>query len=171
MVAMYASHHSHTPTIGVGTIFKSVAVEQPTEMDESSRTPSGLIDPDEIVSVLVDVPVTAAVLYGSHARGEATDRSDVDLAVAFDDSLSSIERTRTRLALIEQLSRVLGTDRIDLVPLSEAPDSLRREILADGIVIYGSRESLPPRDDNPASTHDDRMARFDELLTDLEGIV
>jgi predicted nucleotidyltransferase len=61
--------------------------------------------------------------------------SDVNLAVAFPDSLSSVERTRVRLLLIERLSVALGTDDVDVVPLDRAPEALLAEILRDGIIL------------------------------------
>ena len=142
-------------------------------MDELAQTSVTSVDTDTIVSVLDDTPVTVAVLYGSHARGEPTVHSDIDLAVAFDESLSSLDQTRARLSLIEQLSSTLGTDAIDVVPLSKAPVSLRREIQTDGIILYGSKGQLPPVDDETHThqTHEDRMDRFDELLTDIERVV
>jgi len=142
-------------------------------MDELAQTSVTSVDTDTIVSVLDDTPVTVAVLYGSHARGEPTVHSDIDLTVAFDESLSSLEQTRARLSLIEQLSSALGTDAIDVVPLSEAPVSLRREIQTDGIILYGSKDQLAPVDDenHAHQTHEDRMDRFDELLTDIERVV
>lgn len=133
------------------------------------------LDIDTIVSVLSESPVTVAVLYGSHARDEATDRSDIDLAVAFEETLSSIDRTRARLALIERLSVELETDDIDVVPLSRTPPDLLREVRADGIVLYGSEEFVPRVSNTEskveAETHEDRLAQFDELLTDIRRVV
>jgi len=142
-------------------------------MNEPAQTTVTSVDTDTIVSVLDDTPVTVAVLYGSHARGEPTAHSDIDLAVAFDESLSSLDQTRARLSLIEQLSSALGTDAIDVVPLSKAPVSLQREIQTDGIILYGSKDQLVPVDDenHTHQTHEDRMDRFDELLTDIERVV
>jgi predicted nucleotidyltransferase len=100
------------------------------------------LDVDLIVQILDDCPVTLAVLFGSYARGEATQLSDIDIAVEFDDSLASHERTQNRLALIEQLSTTLETDKIDVIPLSSAPSALVNEILFDGVLIYGSMGSL-----------------------------
>jgi len=59
-------------------------------------------------------------LYGSHARGEATPRSDVDLAVLADGKLDPIAvgMAATRL------ERVAGA-RVDLVDLRAAPGLLR----------------------------------------------
>jgi len=142
-------------------------------MEKLSQASITSVDTDRIVSVLDDAPVTVAVLFGSHARREPTAHSDINLAVAFDESLSSLEQTRARLSLIEQLSSALGTDAIDVVPLSEVPISIRHEIQTDGIVLYGSKDQLPPVDGETHThqTHEDRMDRFDELLTDIERVV
>lgn len=144
-------------------------------MREISEATVPSLDVDMIVSVLAESPVTVAVLYGSHARDEAIDRSDIDLAVAFEEELSSIDRTRARLALIERLSVELETDDIDVVPLSRAPPALLREVRADGIVLYGSEESVPRVSNTEskveAETHEDRLAQFDELLTDIRRVV
>lgn len=144
-------------------------------MREISEATVPSLDVDTIVSVLAESPVTVAVLYGSHARDEATGRSDIDLAVAFEETLSSIDRTRARLALIERLSVELETDDIDVVPLSRTPPDLLREVRADGIVLYGSEESVPRVSNTEskveAETHEDRLAQFDELLTDIRRVV
>lgn len=127
------------------------------------------LDVATIVETVEDAPVTAAVLYGSHARGEATPGSDVDLAVQFDESLSSEERTRARLALIERLSTALGTDAVDVVPLSGASDDLKRDIFVDGIRLYGRVDERPVGE--TARDHDERLADFDDLLAELERVV
>lgn len=142
-------------------------------MDDVSEIGELSVDTETIESVLVDTPVSVAVLYGSHARGEAAEHSDIDLAVVFDETLSSVEKTRARLALIERLSVRLGTNAVDVTPLTRAPQSLRREIYRDGIVLYGSEKSLPAidEDEHNRQTHTDRMAEFDDVLTDIERIV
>jgi predicted nucleotidyltransferase len=140
------------------------------ELDET--TISGL-DIERVVRTLERAPVTLCILYGSHARGEADGRSDIDLAVAFDESLSSVERTRARLGLIEQLSTELGTNDVDVVPLSEAPSELVAEILTDGVLIYGSMTDLEPYRGQtpPPSTRQDRLAAFDDVLEELDRVV
>lgn len=84
----------------------------------------------------------AAILYGSHAPGDATDRSDVDLAVGFDESLDCNERTRARLDLVVHVGDALARDDVDAVPLAGAPDSLLRDVWADDILLAGMREEL-----------------------------
>lgn len=120
--------------------------------------------------VLAEFPVTFAALYGSRARGGPSATSDVDLAVGFDDSLDSNERTRARLSLIERLSRALGTDNIDVVPLARMQESLRREVREDGVLLLGSDTELGPVAVQPRD-HEERLAEFDELLTELEQVV
>lgn len=142
-------------------------------MDDVAEMDGLSVDTETIESVLVDTPVSVAVLYGSHARGEATEHSDIDLAVVFNETLSSVEKTRARLALIERLSMSLGTDAVDVTPLTQAPTSLQREIYQDGILLYGSERSLPAIGEKSYTpqTHRDRMAEFDDVLTDIERIV
>ncbi|WP_302081543.1 type VII toxin-antitoxin system MntA family adenylyltransferase antitoxin [Salinibaculum rarum] len=129
------------------------------------------LDVEAIVDVLAESSVAVAILYGSYARGEETSSSDVDIAVEFDESLSSAERTRTRLALIERLTTVLGTDAVDAVPFSQASGDLKREILEDGICLYGSVEDIPSSHSMKGTSHDERLADFDELLAELEQVV
>ena len=139
-------------------------------MRESDDVSIPGLDVESIVGILDGAPVERAVLYGSHARDEATQSSDIDLAVEFDESLSSDERTRARLALIERLSTVLGTDDVDVVPLSQVSDELEREIFADGICLYGSFDD-PDGRSATTRTHDERLDDFDELLAELERVV
>ncbi len=125
-------------------------------------------DVEAIVEIVADAPVSAAVLYGSYARGEQRLGSDIDVAVEFDESLSSIERTRARLELTERLGTTLGTDDIDVTPLSKAPAELKGEVLEDGICLYGSVDDDIPEE---RTTRDERLADFDELLAELERVV
>jgi predicted nucleotidyltransferase len=131
------------------------------------------LDVETIVEVVADAPIRFAALFGSYARGEQTDTSDLDIAVAFDESLTSQERTRARLALIERLSTELGMNDVDVVPFARMPDRLRQEILADGIRLRGSVDSVETDRDGAAddSEASKRRADFDELLAELERVV
>jgi predicted nucleotidyltransferase len=129
------------------------------------------LDVDTIVDVLEGAPVTRAVLFGSHARATVHGSSDVDIAVEFSPRLSSVERTRARLDLISRLSSALAIEAIDVVPLSAASADLRREIQADGIVLYGDAPTWIEADDPGESTHEETLARFDEIVDTLERVV
>lgn len=129
------------------------------------------VDVSTVTRVLEAAPVQLAVLYGSHARGEADTHSDVDIAVAFED-LSPADRTRARVSLIERLTATLNTDDVDVVPLSGISPELRHEIREDGIVLVGSADDLdayPTRE--PTTTHEERLDEFDEILAELERVV
>lgn len=131
------------------------------------------LDIEAIVQILDEAPVTLAILYGSHARGDTTPNSDIDFAVEFEQSLSSTELTRARLGLIERLSIELETDEIDVVPLSRAHAELVEEILADGVLIYGASADLDRYDGQSVegTSRRDRIAEFDDLLAELERVV
>ncbi|MDF1558326.1 MAG: nucleotidyltransferase domain-containing protein, partial [ANME-2 cluster archaeon] len=62
-----------------------------------------------------------AYLFGSVIRGDANELSDVDIAVMLDESLSKKDMLYVELNLINELTRVLKSDKIDLVVLNDAP--------------------------------------------------
>ena len=129
------------------------------------------IDKAAIAEILTDAPVTLGVLYGSHARNEADRASDVDVAVAFETELSSRERTRARLSLIERLSRALGTDTVDVTPLDRAPPALLAAIQTDGIVLHGDESALEEYESDQAGESKRGLADLDEALARLERVV
>lgn len=74
-------------------------------------------------------PVRLAYLFGSAAGRGAPD--DLDVAV--------LMREGAPLDLWDDLVRLLGTDRVDLVDLAQAPPLLRFQIVRDGALLF--RES------------------------------
>ncbi len=73
--------------------------------------------------------VVLSYLFGSVALQRAGKLSDVDLAVYLDDSLNSYERFDLELELLSDLGDIIGTDRVDLVVMNDAPISLNFEII------------------------------------------
>jgi len=83
--------------------------------------------------------VAAAYLFGSVARGEARDDSDVDVAILFDqDPPRTLEGLHTDLA--HDLEELLGR-RVDLVVLNHAPADLAHRVLTDGRLVSGRNRS------------------------------
>jgi len=78
--------------------------------------------------------VWAIYVYGSFARGEEWPDSDLDLAVL----LPPEQRIGDILKVLGHLSEGLGRD-VDLVDLRKVGDVLRREVLADGQVLFVSK--------------------------------
>jgi predicted nucleotidyltransferase len=78
--------------------------------------------------------LVSAYLFGSHVAGRAHRESDIDVAVllewkAFPTAKSRFEE---QLRLSTRLGEALGTSRIDLVVLNDAPPLLGRHIVTVG---------------------------------------
>lgn len=69
-------------------------------------------------------------LFGSYARGEQNDASDIDILVDFDITPDLL----TFLELEEFLSKKLKKD-VDLVPARKLKNSLREQILKEAIAL------------------------------------
>lgn len=80
--------------------------------------------------------LAAVYLFGSQARGEATDRSDLDLAVLLRPTAVSAAASH-RFTLFAECSRALHRNDIDLIILNTANNLiLKDEIIRAGIVLY-----------------------------------
>lgn len=99
--------------------------------------------------------VAAVYLFGSQAIGEATDKSDLDLAVLLKPAAAG-DAASHRFTLFAACSRALKRNDIDLVILNTARNLiLQDEIIRTGIVLYS----------------DDRDARLDyELKTQHQAL-
>jgi predicted nucleotidyltransferase len=71
-----------------------------------------------------DPRILALYLFGSRARGSATEESDVDVAVLFAPPVSLRERMVLEQALVERLGRA-----VDLVDLGRASPFLALDVL------------------------------------------
>lgn len=87
---------------------------------------------DSCTTVFKEFPVEYCYLFGSYAKGKATEASDVDLLIA--TSVSGIKF----YDLVEAIREVLQkkVDVLNREQLSDNPE-LINEILKDGIKIYG----------------------------------
>jgi uncharacterized protein len=92
---------------------------------------------DHLVYTLAARPeVQCIILFGSRARGDATARSDIDLAI---EAPQATRRQWLELtSLVEEAPTLLP---IDLVRLEEAPPALRTRILAEGKTLYERAQS------------------------------
>lgn len=131
--------------------------------------------PQRIREVLETYPIQVGVLFGSHVRGEATAESDVDVAVAIDET-DPTERLQTRIDLIADLTRALGTDDIDVVDLETVDPTVGAQALRTGTVLVGDPddvETLAARFERQRArptTAEERVQQFDEILDRLEAI-
>lgn len=132
------------------------------------------IDPTAVERVVEQHPVRAAVLYGSRVRGTAGADSDVDVAVAFEDRLSSAERLQARVELVVDLIEALGIDDVDVADLDAIRPAVGLSALEDGDVLLGDDVARTYRDRFREAavlddeTHEDRMRAFDAVLERLK---
>lgn len=87
--------------------------------------------------------VLFALLFGSHARGNAGPLGDIDIAVWLDEGLSVPERGRRRMEIIADCMARLGTNEVDVVVLNDAPPVLAFEVAREGLVLFTRAPELP----------------------------
>ena len=85
--------------------------------------------------VFTQYPITWCYLFGSYAKGTATEKSDVDLAVS--DSVDGLRF----FGMVDALKTSLRKNVDVLTPeqLSKNP-KLLNEVMQDGVKVYGKRE-------------------------------
>lgn len=76
-----------------------------------------------------------AYLFGSRSTGSAQAHSDIDVAVYLADAPPVTSAFGYAADLAAELMRALGTDRIDVVVLNDAPPLLYHRVLRDGTRI------------------------------------
>lgn len=84
--------------------------------------------------ILQDADVTRAAIFGSFARGEQTNNSDLDLLVEFGKPTSLFGFLHLKSELEDQLHK-----KVDLVTYKALRPMIRDTILKDQKVIYGKK--------------------------------
>lgn len=79
------------------------------------------------------VGLRLAIVFGSCAKGQARPDSDLDIALAFDQTMS----VQQHIALIEALALATGRP-IDLIDLRTVGEPLLGQIMQHGVRILGS---------------------------------
>jgi len=88
-------------------------------------------DTDKLIEICRQNDVSKVSVFGSMARGEATDKSDIDLLVEFSKRKSLL----AFVALERQLSAALGR-KVDLLTEASLSPYLRDRIKCDLRVIF-----------------------------------
>jgi len=88
-------------------------------------------DTNKLIEICRQNDVSKVGVFGSTARGEANDQSDIDLLVEFSRRKSLL----AMVALERQLGSALGR-RVDLLTEAAISPYLRERILSDLQVIY-----------------------------------
>lgn len=84
--------------------------------------------------------VRVAYLFGSCAKGKVGPLSDVDIAVLLDGRLDKQESFDLRLRLINGISSILKTDKLDVVVMNNAPLLLNYNIISEGRILDSKDE-------------------------------
>lgn len=91
---------------------------------------------EPITELLKNWPeIKAAWLFGSVAKGTATEKSDIDIAIYTRQPLD----TEKHIELVEELALLTGR-AVDLIDLKRAGEPLLGEILKKGVQLFGSQE-------------------------------
>ena len=91
-------------------------------------------DVNKLIEICRQNGIVQIALFGSVARGEADQQSDIDLVVEFSERISLL-----RFAALERrLSEALGR-RVDLLTEAAISPYLREKIKSDLRVIYEAR--------------------------------
>lgn len=131
-----------------------------TEVAEALRTAAG--------AAFAGEPIAFAYLFGSHATGTATERSDVDVAVHLqpDATTDQTAALGLRLRLAAVLERHTGLGPIEVVILDGSPLSLTGRVQEEGVLLYSVDEemrvrgaSLTSRRYHDFKIHEQRSAR------------
>ena len=88
----------------------------------------------QIAPILVKHQVGFAGVFGSFARGEANEASDVDLLVRFNEPKSLLDV----IGLEQELSEILGR-QVEVVTERALHPYLKTQVMRDLTVIYGAR--------------------------------
>ncbi len=84
-----------------------------------------------ILKILVDGGVKRAALFGSFARGEVTEDSDIDLLIEFKGKKKSLlDLAALKIQLQESLSK-----NVDLITYNSLHPLLRDHILSEQVII------------------------------------
>lgn len=78
--------------------------------------------------------IQRAAVFGSVARGESTQHSDVDLLVELHEPLGLLKFAQMNYMLEDALNK-----KVDLVKSTSIKPSFRESILRDAVYIYGAQ--------------------------------
>lgn len=92
---------------------------------------------EKTIPILNKYPVEKAIIFGSYAKGEANQKSDIDIFIDTNGKLKGLDF----VGLLELLVDTLGMD-IDLIDKShiELDSLISKEIEDGGTVIYEKSE-------------------------------
>lgn len=105
-------------------------------------------------SVVGNMPADAIVIFGSYARGEATDESDVDILVLSPLRGLELKRRSTQADLamwdFDMPTDFLAYNKESFEGMVESGSPFAKDVVRDGVCIYGELRKRP--DSKPPSS-------------------
>lgn len=111
-----------------------------------------VMDLDKLQRVCFQEGVLAAYLFGSRARGEERDDSDVDLALVFPENDRRYNDLSFIMTLTDLFEKVVPGQRLDLVFLQKSGLQLQYSVLKEGKLLFCA-------DDEARTDYEDRVMR------------
>jgi len=124
-------------------------------------------DLETIRAALDAAAVEFALLFGSHARGDATDGSDLDIAVRFPEQMSDRDRFRTRNRLDATLQEY-AEGAVDVSDIDALPVTVQHAALCEGIVLCGDTDAVTDYRERVGTAY---AATADERATERQAFI
>lgn len=81
-------------------------------------------------------PVVVVYLFGSAARGEETERSDIDVGILFERNLSADQKSGLKVKYMADLPKIFSNQRVEVVDVETAVLPLQYKIIAPRGELY-----------------------------------
>ena len=85
--------------------------------------------------------VVAGYIFGSYSRGRVRPKGDIDIALLLNDTINSRDYGNIRLSIINALTELLSSDRIDVTVLNTAPPLLSHEVIKRGMLLFSKDDA------------------------------
>lgn len=95
-------------------------------------------DVDALGELLDQHPLSLGLAFGSRVTGEATEDSDLDVAVRFEDHVDESERFRLLDRLTVEIEDGTGIASVDVVDLDRIGPHRAYEALRSGLLLLGA---------------------------------
>lgn len=122
-------------------------------MANANGPPVAGVDIEGIRDSLAQTDVAFAILFGSHARGTASESSDVDIALGFPEAMDAHDRFHARNRIDADL-QASAEGFVDVADITSLPTPVAYAALRDGLILVG--------DDATVEAYRDEVERADE---------
>ncbi|MBN2689268.1 MAG: nucleotidyltransferase domain-containing protein [Gammaproteobacteria bacterium] len=85
----------------------------------------------QIISIAIEYQADQVILFGSRARGDAEEKSDIDVAI-----LAPNLHQRAWLDLVAKTTEIETLLSIDVVRLDQAGEKLKERVKQEGKLLY-----------------------------------